>query len=62
MTRRIRGAMRDRGAGFGGFGGFGGGDQRVADPGDYTVVMKIGEKTLSVSLKIVRAAGYTDEP
>jgi photosystem II stability/assembly factor-like uncharacterized protein len=62
MQRKIRGAMRDRGAGFGGFGGFGGGSQPLADPGDYTVVMTIGQESLSVPLTVVRAPRYSDEP
>jgi hypothetical protein len=54
--------MRDRGAGSGGFGGFGGGNQALADPGDYTVVVKIGERTLSAPLTVLRAPGYSNEP
>ena len=62
MQRTIRGAMRDRGAGFGGFGGFGGGDQELAEPGEYTVVMTIGEHTRTVPLEVIRAPGYSPDP
>jgi hypothetical protein len=62
MQRKIRGAMRDRGAGFGGFGGFGGGAQEIADPGTYTVVMSIGSETRSVPLTVIRAPGYSPDP
>jgi photosystem II stability/assembly factor-like uncharacterized protein len=61
MQRTIRGAMRDRGAGFGGFGGFGGA-QEIADPGTYTVVMTIGNETRSVPLTVIRAPGYSPDP
>lgn len=62
MQRKIRREMRERGAGLGSFGGFRGGDRGLADPGDYTVVMSVGDRTLSAPLTVLRAPGYSDEP
>jgi hypothetical protein len=56
-------AMRSRGASMsfrGGFGrGFGGG--APVEPGDYTVSVKIGERTHTTTLTVVRAANYTPD-
>jgi len=54
-------ALRARGVGFGGFGGFGGGGA-LADPGTYTVELRIGDETFTTELAVVRKEGYDPEP
>ena len=56
--RQIRRAMRDRGAG-GGFGGFGrGGGNDLVDPGQYRVIVTLGEESFETTLEVIRAEGY----
>ncbi|MFV1987527.1 MAG: WD40/YVTN/BNR-like repeat-containing protein [Gemmatimonadota bacterium] len=53
-------ALRARGVGFGGFGGAGGG--ALADPGDYTVELRLGDQTFTTRLEVIRKEGYDPEP
>jgi hypothetical protein len=55
-------ALRDRGVGLGsGGGGFGGGAE-LADPGQYTIVLKLGDRTLTTELQVIRREGYSSIP
>ncbi len=54
-------ALRDRGVSFR-RGGFGGGTDALADPGEYTVVLRLGDRTLSTRLEVIRAEGYRPVP
>jgi photosystem II stability/assembly factor-like uncharacterized protein len=47
------------GALFRRFGGGGGGGAPVAEPGNYTVTLTVGDKTFTRPLKVVRQSGYT---
>ena len=55
-------ALRDREVGLGSGGrGFGGGAD-LADPGDYTIVLKLGDRTFSTELQVIRREGYSSIP
>jgi hypothetical protein len=60
VARQIQLAMRDRGRNFGGRGG-GGADTPLADAGEYTVQVKIGDRTLTERLQVIRAPGFPTE-
>ncbi|MDH3733154.1 MAG: hypothetical protein OEU54_06445, partial [Gemmatimonadota bacterium] len=53
-------ALRDRGVGFN-FGGFGGAAQ-LADPGDYTIELRLGDETYTTRLEVIRREGYEPRP
>ncbi len=58
---QINEAVRERGGGnqfFRFFGGGGGDGCGMADPGTYTVVIEIGEKSYTTSLEVIRQDGY----
>ncbi len=54
-------ALRDRGVGVGGFGG-GGGGGAIADPGEYTVELRLGDQTFRTRLEVIRREGYEPTP
>ena len=53
-------ALRERGVGFGGFGG--GGNAALADPGDYTIELRLGARTFTTRLEVLREDGYDPTP
>ena len=58
VNRAFFRALRERGISLGGFGRTPEGDPPRADPGTYTIVLTIGDRTLTTELEIVRADDY----
>ncbi len=58
VNRAFFSALRERGVSFGGVRPSNRADDTVADPGTYTVVLRIGDRTLRTELEVVRAEGY----
>jgi len=54
-------ALRERGVGFGGFGGFGGASD-LADPGSYRIELRLGDRTYTTRLQVLRKEGYSETP
>ena len=62
LSRTFFRALRERGIGTGGGGGPFGGGGAIVDPGTYTVVLRLGDRTWETQLDVVRAEGYEPEP
>lgn len=63
INRTFNRALRDRGIRLGGGGGGGGGGpQDIAEPGRYTVVLRLGSQTLTTELELIRRDGYEPTP
>jgi len=62
ITRAFNRALRDRGIRLGGAGPGFGGPQKIAEPGTYTVVLRLGSRTLTTELEVIRAEGYEPNP
>ncbi len=58
VMQKMFGALRERGVGFGRFFGGGRRGDGLAEPGTYTVVVRLGEESLTTSVEVVRKEGF----